>query len=465
MNKHALCCPKNPENADKVAAAGALVAAAGALVAGEASKIRVLLSSADAHALVLACNDNPLSDLTERLQQQQWERLGEEANDLERQAEQGLNFLRQHKLPCHNVLVIVQAVAQIEVGVENEAATNEAVVVLAQTAVLDANSDGKDLLAAAERCRKILAAKETLKLSKSPLPLHLALMFAILYKAGLVPCFCEFVGPRTSFELGLQPNGKTSHACILKDTNVASLPEVQNFVLVSGIQQSDLFNTITDLFVDLIAPNGDRLAPDANFPAGAIFCTMFDSYAGQVLGALEGGWNQKHSMLTGAAELLDDPTGTNVPQVVAKTLHFSQTHWRHMNALARSLFNQVKAKAPDGLKQRLVMPTDLELVAIDKAFRFPGLFDQSIRDAMKGMPQNAKKSTLKTLKQEGLGKQLWIDYQAAGLSAVQFSSHISRILTKDTRKKERAEARAAAVPGSHAGADCEHGESSDSDDE
>jgi hypothetical protein len=241
---------------------------------------------------------------------------------------------------------------------------------------------------------------------------------------------------------------------------------VQNFVLVRGIQQSDLFNTITDLFVDLIAPNGDRREEGANVPAGAIFCTMFNSYAGQVLGVLEGDWNQqKHSMLTGAAELLEDPTGTNVPQVVAKTLHFSQTHWRHMKALARSLFDQVKAKAPDGLKQALVMSTDLELMAIEKAFRFPGLFDQSIRHAMEGMPQNAKKANLKTLKQEGLGKQLWIDYQAAGLSAVQFSSHISRILTKDKTKKARAEARAAAVPGSRAGADCEHGESSDSDDE
>jgi hypothetical protein len=82
-------------------------------------------------------------------------------------------------LPCQDVLFIVQAVAQIFKGLENEAATNNAVLVLAQTAVLDGNSDGKDPRAAAVRHTKILAAKQILKSSGSPLPLNLSLMFAI----------------------------------------------------------------------------------------------------------------------------------------------------------------------------------------------------------------------------------------------------------------------------------------------
>jgi hypothetical protein len=96
------------------------------------------------------------------------------------------------------------------------------VLVLAQTAVLDANSDGKDPVAAAESFTKILEAKTILKSSDSPLPLNLTLMCTLLYKAGVVPVFCEFAGPGVSLDMGLQSNGKTSHTVILKDGLVAS---------------------------------------------------------------------------------------------------------------------------------------------------------------------------------------------------------------------------------------------------
>jgi hypothetical protein len=88
-------------------------------------------------------------------------------------------------------------------------------------------------------------------------------MFAILYKAGLIPSFAEFAGPDVDLDIGLLPNGKTSHKVILNDKSVASLPEVQNFILVRSIQQQVLLDTTTDLFVDLIAPKGDR-AHDAD---------------------------------------------------------------------------------------------------------------------------------------------------------------------------------------------------------
>jgi hypothetical protein len=72
-------------------------------------------------------------------------------------------------------------------------------------------------------------------------------MFAILYKAGLIPSFAEFAGPGVDLDIGLLPNGKTSHKVILNDKSVSSLPEVQNCILVRSIQQQVLFDTTTDL--------------------------------------------------------------------------------------------------------------------------------------------------------------------------------------------------------------------------
>jgi hypothetical protein len=211
-------------------------AAAGGLVASEASKLRLLANCADANALVLAFDRDPLSEMTIELELKQGLRADDEARAIERQADSGLQFLRLNSLPCQDVFIIIQAVAQIFDGLEQEEATNEAVLVLAQTAVLDANSDGKDLVAAAQRCVKILEAKEILEASQSPLPLNLSLMFAILYKTGLIPSFAEFAGPGVDLDIGLLPNDKTSHKVILNDKSVASLPEVQNFILVRSIQ-------------------------------------------------------------------------------------------------------------------------------------------------------------------------------------------------------------------------------------
>ena len=412
------------------------------MVASESSKKRLRATCADADALVKACDHDASSELTIELQLKQGLRADEEARDIERQSEIGLEFLRRNSLPCQDVLVIVQAVAQIFDGLEQEAAMNEAVLVIAQTAVLDANSDGKDRVSTAHGCAKIVEAKKILESSKSPLPLNLSLMCALLYKSGLVPGFAEFAGPGVDLDIGLQKNGKTSHAVILKDRSVASLSEVQNFVLVRSIQQEVLFHTSTDLFVDLIAPNGNRLEPGARRPAGAIFCTMWDSYNGEALGALEGKWGQQHKMLTGAAKLLSIP-GKGVAQLVAKTLHLSKTTWRHVPDLVASLFNQVKAQAPDALKEKLVMPSELEVMAIQQAFRFLGLFDDSIRRVLMHLPQNAKKANLKLFKEGEQGKPVWDDYQASGHSAQQFSRHITRILTQDKKEKKRAADRAA----------------------
>jgi len=215
---------------------------------------------------------------------------------------------------------------------------------------------------------------------------------------------------------------------------------VQNFMLLRSIQQQVLFDTSTDLFVDLIAPNGNRLEPGAKRPAGAVFCTMWGSYNGEALPALEGKWGQQHRMLTGAAKLLP---GKGVPQLVVRTLHLSKTNWPHVPDLVASLLNQVKAKAPDALKEKLVMPSELEVMAIQKAFRFLGLFDDSIRRVLMHLPQNAKKANLKLFKEGEQGKPVWDDYQAAGHSAQQFSRHITRILTQDKKEKKRAADRAA----------------------
>ncbi len=197
-----------------------------------------------------------------------------EARDLELQTEVGLNFFRHHSLPSQDPLVIVQAVELIFDDLENEAS----------------------------RCTKILESKEILKSSDSPLPLNLSLMCALFYKAGLVPVFCEYAGLGVDFDMGLQPNDKTSHTVILKDVFVAGWAEVQSFVLMHNIQHQVLFDTTTDLFVDLIAPNGNQLAPDAKFPGGTIFCTMWDIYNGEVLVALQGKWGPQHRMLAGAAK-------------------------------------------------------------------------------------------------------------------------------------------------------------------
>jgi hypothetical protein len=176
------------------------------------------------------------------------------------------------------------------------------VLVLTQTAVLDTHSDVKDPVAAEERCTKILETKENLKSSVSSVPLNLSFMCVLFYKTGLVPVFSEYAGLGVDLDMGLQPNGKTSHTVILKDGFVTCWPEVQSFVLIRNIQQQVLFDTATDLFVDLIAPNGNRakIVPDVKFPGGVIFFTMWDSYNGEVLDALQGKWGPHHRMFADA---------------------------------------------------------------------------------------------------------------------------------------------------------------------
>ena len=65
--------------------------------------------------------------------------------------------------------------------------------------------------------------------------------------------------------------------------------------------------------------------------------------------------------------------------------------------------------APDGLKKKLVMPSEDEDLAIVKAFRLIGHFDERILDRLKLMPienQNTKRPSLVMFKQGDQGMQL-----------------------------------------------------------
>ena len=114
------------------------------------------------------------------------------------------------------------------------------------------------------------------------------------------------------------------------------------------------------------------------------------------------------------------------------------------------------------------MPSEEEILAIEKAFRFKGLFDQHILDILKLMPeeqQNAKRANLAIFKQGERGGQLWRDYEAAGHNHKQLSSQISRILTKEKKENERKAAEGAAEGAAgHGAADSENEEGEDEQD-
>ena len=133
--------------------------------------------------LVLTYADDVSSERTKHLQWQHDLNGLTEAWYLEFQAKRGLDFLHQEALPCHNIIVIIQSVAQIFKALELDLVTTQCALLLAQTAVLDANSDGKDPAAARGRLADIISLKDILALSGSPLPLNLALMVALFYKA------------------------------------------------------------------------------------------------------------------------------------------------------------------------------------------------------------------------------------------------------------------------------------------
>ena len=82
------------------------------------------------------------------------------------------------------------------------------------------------------------------------------------------------------------------------------------------------------------------------------------------------------------------------------------------------------------------MPSEDEDLAIVKAFRLIGHFDERILDRLKLMPienQNTKRPSLVMFKQGDQGMQLWIDYEAACHTHLQLSSQIGRILTKEKK--------------------------------
>ena len=114
------------------------------------------------------------------------------------------------------------------------------------------------------------------------------------------------------------------------------------------------------------------------------------------------------------------------------------------------------------------MPSEEEILAIEKAFSFKGLFGQDILDILKLMPeeqQNAKQANLAIFKQGERGGQLWRDYEAAGHNHKQLSSQISRILTKEKKENERKAAEGAAEGAAgHGVADSENEEGEDEQD-
>ena len=114
----------------------------GGLVPSEDSKSRLLANCAVSHTLLRALDEAPLSLLAEQKMDEQRERADEEAYELEHQAKKGLASLGLAAVPSKGLLFIVQTVAQIRRGLDNATATNNAVLVLAQTAVLDSKSIG-----------------------------------------------------------------------------------------------------------------------------------------------------------------------------------------------------------------------------------------------------------------------------------------------------------------------------------
>ena len=70
-------------------------------------------------------------------------------------------------------------------------------------------------------------------------------------------------------------------------------------------------------------------------------------------------------MQPGPAKLLEDPTGgTNVVQLVLKMLHLSKMAWPQVQTQVASIIQELREKAPDGLKEKLVMPSEEEILAI-----------------------------------------------------------------------------------------------------
>jgi hypothetical protein len=71
-----------------------------------------------------------------------WEHTDQETYELEDQPKKGLAFVGLTVIPSKDMLFIVQGVTQIRRGLDNETSTNNTVLVLVQTDVLDDKSMG-----------------------------------------------------------------------------------------------------------------------------------------------------------------------------------------------------------------------------------------------------------------------------------------------------------------------------------
>ena len=123
------------------------------------------------------------------------DRVRDDVDALLDQSAEGSALLAEVDIPPRDVLVVIEAIAQGSGGLENGAATMQSVLRLARTAVWEVRAKGDDADASRARREVILAQKAVLSDSGSPLNIHIAMLFALLYLAGLTAAFKEYFDP------------------------------------------------------------------------------------------------------------------------------------------------------------------------------------------------------------------------------------------------------------------------------
>jgi hypothetical protein len=171
----------------------------------------------------------------------------------------------------------------------------------------------------------------------------------------------------------------------------------------------------------------------------------------------------KHQQRPSEAILTHDPKSDNVPQVVEKILHVSNYSWPSVKIQVGDVISEIKVVCEALRNSGLVMPPPPKIEAIEKAYRFPGLFQQRILERLKSMPgnrQNTQRDSLRKFKKGDVGKQLWLEYKAAGHTRKTLRSQIGRIMTKEGKEKGK-KARATG----DGAADSEHEEEEEEEEE
>ena len=146
----------------------------------------------------------------------------------------------------------------------------------------------------------------------------------------------------------------------------------------------------------------------------------------------------KHQQRPSEATLRHDPKSDNVPQLVEKILHLSNYSWPSVKIQVGDVISEIKRVCEGVRNSGLVMPPPPKIQAIEKAYRFPGLFEQRILERLKSMPghrQNTQKDSLRKFKKGDAGEQLWLEYKAAGHTRKTLRSQIRGIMTKERKEK------------------------------